>query len=398
MLLREWGSLTESLDHGLPCLLAAENCAHMDNLKPLDEDHDRHMLRRSLLEHQKNWHAYQDTLGYAFEDDVTPSGLPLREGFLSTQFSRIAASRVPTQLWGSWFDAATADSALRWFAAAPDAPIEVYLGAWAHGGGMRVDPLLPGPADTEPGAPVPAQAFLDFAQRALTGPQAIQRRIIYYTAGAGVWRTTSTWPTPGMRPVQWHFQADGRLGLHAEFAAGGADHYAVDFTHTTGKSNRWTTQLGGGPVDYGDRRSADAKLLAYTSTPLDKDIEITGSPALTLHMASSQPDGAVIVYLETVKPDGTVVYLSEGERRLALRRGFNRQDLAPIEPGATFTITIELHALSAVIPKGYRLRVALAGADADTFARYPAQGDPVYTVFRSAALPSWIDLPQASWH
>jgi putative CocE/NonD family hydrolase len=408
MLLREWGSLTESLDHGLPCLLAAENCAHMDNLKPLDEDHDRHLLRRSLLEHQKNWHAYQDTLGYAFEDDVTPSGLPLREGFLSTQFSRIAASVVPTQLWGSWFDASTADSALRWFAAAPDAPIEVYLGAWVHGGGMRVDPLLPGAADTEPGAPVPARAFLDFAQRALTAPQTIQRRIIYYTAGAGVWRTTSTWPTPGMHSVQWHFQADGGLGPHvqadgrpglnADSAATGADHYAVDFTHTTGKSNRWTTQLGGGPVDYGDRRHADAKLLAYTSTPLDKDIEITGSPSLTLHMASSQPDGAVIVYLETVKPDGSVVYLSEGERRLALRGGYNRQDLAPIEPGAPFTITIELHALSVVIPKGYRLRVALAGADADTFARYPAQGAPVYTVFRSAALPSWIDLPQASWH
>jgi putative CocE/NonD family hydrolase len=370
----------------------------MDNLKPLDEDHDRHQLRRSLLEHQKNWHAYQDTLGYAFEDDVTPSGLPLHEGFLSTQFSRIAASRVPTQLWGSWFDASTADSALRWFAAAPDAPIEVYLGAWAHGGGMRVDPLLPGAADTGPGAPVPAQAFLGFAQRALTAPQTIQRRIIYYTAGAGVWRTTSTWPTPGMHSVQWRFQADGGLGPHADSAAGGADHYAVDFTHTTGKSNRWTTQLGGGPVDYGDRQHADAKLLAYTSTPLDKDIEITGSPALTLHMASSQPDGAVIVYLETVKPDGSVVYLSEGERRLALRGGFNRQDLAPIEPGATFTITIELHALSVVIPKGYRLRVALAGADADTFARYPAQGDPVYTVYRSSASPSWIELPQASWH
>jgi hypothetical protein len=381
----------------LPCLLAAENCAHLDNLEPLDEDHDLHMLRRSLLEHQKNWHAYQDTLGYAFEDDVTPSGLPLREGFLSTQFSRIAAARVPTQLWGSWFDASTADSALRWFAAAPDAPIEVYLGAWTHGGGMRVDPLLPGPADTEAGAPRPAQAFFNFVQRALTAPQAIQRRIIYYTAGVGVWRTTSTWPAPGMRRVQWHFHADGRLGLQADSPAGGADRYAVDFTHTTGKSNRWTTQLGGGPVDYGDRRHADAKLLAYTGEPLDEDVEITGSPALTLHIASSQPDGAVIVYLETVKPDGSVIYLSEGERRLALRGGFNRQDLIPIEPGTMFAVTIELHALSVVIPKGYRLRVALAGADADTFARYPAQGDPIYTVYRSAAFPSWIELPQASW-
>jgi hypothetical protein len=58
---------------------------------------------------------------------------------------------------------------------------------------------------------------------------------------------------------------------------------------------------------------------------------------------------------------------------------------------------VRLHAVSAMIPKGYRLRVAIAGADADSFARYPPRGDATYTVFRTSAAPSYVDLPQADW-
>jgi hypothetical protein len=46
-----------------------------------------------------------------------------------------------------------------------------------------------------------------------------------------------------------------------------------------------------------------------------------------------------------------------------------------------------------LIKQGHSLRVALAGADADTFARYPDTGSPVWTVQRNNVYPSRIDLP-----
>ena len=397
MLLREWGALTEAHDHGLPCLLAASACEGAADLTPLAEDGDRRMLRRALLEHQRNWSPYRDTFGIAFSDDVTPSGRRLDEGSLSGVLPRLAASRTPVQLWGSWFDAATADGALRWFEAAPDAPLELFLGGWTHGGGGRVDPLLPASARSEQGAPVPAQEFLGFVKRALEAPQGIRRRITYYTAGAGVWRSTPTWPPKGLSPTRWHLSAGGLLGTMPDADAGGADRYKVDFAATTGKSNRWTTQLGGGPVDYGDRRLADARLLTYTSAPLEEDVEITGTPSVSLGMSATHPDGAVIAYLEAVRPDGGVVYLSEGRRRLALRNGFRRSDAAPVEPGARLDLRIDLHAVSAVVPRGHRLQLAIAGADADTFARSPATGDPVYTFHRGPESRSFLEIPQAPW-
>ena len=410
MLLKGWGALTDQLNLGVPCLVAATGCAGLDNLKPVDGDVGDRALRAALLDHQRNWSAYQDTRGYAFEDDVTPSGRSLREGFLSTQAAPLSGATVPVQVWGSWFDAATADSALDWYRIAPDAPVELYLGAWTHGGGARVDPFVRDTVEDEAGAPVPAREFLDFVQRALARPSGARRLIHYYTAGAAVWRTTRQWPPANIRPQRWYFAADHALGAAPPTGGDGGDPYAVDFTATTGKTNRWTTQLGGGPVDYGDRRGADQKLLTYTSAPLDRPIEVTGTPVLTLHMASTHPDGAVFAYLEAVAPDGRSTYLSEGELRLALRgppgpgnsptgvsRSFLRTDMAPLQPGAVIGAGVRLHTVSTVVPQGYRLRIAIGGADADTFARYPAEGEPTWRIWRTAAAPSYVDLPQADW-
>jgi uncharacterized protein len=410
MLLKGWGALTDELNRGTPCLLAAAACPGLVNLKPVDGDAGDRVLRAALLDHQQNWSAYEDTRGYAFEDDVTASGGPLRDGFLSSQTAALKGAKAPVQIWGSWFDAATADSALDWYQAAPDAEVEVYLGAWTHGGGARVDPFIHSPAEDEAGAPVPAREFLDFVQRALSRPSGAKRMIHYYTAGAAVWRTTRQWPPANIQPQRWRFLAGGALGPAAPVQADGADRYAVDFKATSGKTNRWTTQLGGGPVDYGDRSGPDRKLLTYTSAPLDHAIEVTGAPVVTLHMASTDPDGAVFVYLEAVAADGRSIYLSEGELRLALRGpagpgnsptgvspSFLRADMAPLVPGAVIEAGVRLHAVSAMVPKGYRLRIAIGGADADTFGRYPSQGELTYTIWRTLAAPSYVDLPLADW-
>jgi uncharacterized protein len=79
-----------------------------------------------------------------------------------------------------------------------------------------------------------------------------------------------------------------------------------------------------------------------------------------------------------------------------VRPSFLRADMAPMVPGHASQVGVRLHAVSAVVPQGDRLRIAIGGADADTFARYPDAGDPTYTVFRSAARPSFVDLPQAA--
>jgi hypothetical protein len=43
--------------------------------------------------------------------------------------------------------------------------------------------------------------------------------------------------------------------------------------------------------------------------------------------------------------------------------------------------------------RGHRIRVALAGADASLFERYPVEGTPKLTVYREVQRASYLDLP-----
>jgi putative CocE/NonD family hydrolase len=159
---------------------------------------------------------------------------------------------------------------------------------------------------------------------------------------------------------------------------------------------------------YGDRRNEDQKLLTYTSAPLEDDLEITGYPVVTLHVASTHADGAFYVYLEDVDPSGYVRYVTEGQLRALHRKvsnetppyvllipyhTFKRVDAEPMVPGETTEITFGILPTSVLIRAGHRIRVAIAGHDADLFERYPAIGDPVITVERNSVYPSKIDLP-----
>jgi putative CocE/NonD family hydrolase len=191
-------------------------------------------------------------------------------------------------------------------------------------------------------------------------------------------------------------------------AAQGSDPYLVDFTATTGTTNRWYTQLGGGDVVYGRRAEQVAKLLSYRSEPLPREIEITGHPVVTLWVRSTHEDGAFYVYLDAEAPDGRVVYLTDGQLRALHRKvsrerppyriwepyhSFERADGAPLVPGQVAELSFGLQPTSALIPEGWRLRLSIAGHDADNFARIPAEGDPLITVEHNRVQASHLELP-----
>jgi len=239
-------------------------------------------------------------------------------------------------------------------------------------------------------------------------PVPMESTITYATMGTDQWTTTKVWPPAGFTSAIWYFGRDNGLTASPPDAAEGADSYKIDYSATTGGRNRWHTQMGGGDVVYPDRAEEDKKLLTYTSGPMDNDVEITGHPLVTLYVRSTHRDGAFFVYLETVAPDGRVTYITEGQLRAISRkvstdkpsyvhygpyRTFTREDAEPLVPGEAAELTFDLWATSVLIKKGHRVRVSIAGADKDNFARYPATDDPIWIVERNKAYASRIVLP-----
>jgi putative CocE/NonD family hydrolase len=165
--------------------------------------------------------------------------------------------------------------------------------------------------------------------------------------------------------------------------------------------------LGQPVVGLDDRASMDARMLTYTSPALESDLQITGFPTVRLEMASTHTDGAVLVYLEDVAPDGRSRYLTEGGLRLLHRKvdpdpgfeafgpvhSFATKDALPMVPGETATIDIRLNPVSVKIARGHRIRLAIAGADAAIFRRVPESGNPTLTIERNSDRASFLQLP-----
>lgn len=375
-------------------------------------------LRRAIAGHDNpNIAEAFGTLEYR-DDEYAESGLAFETVSPYALRDAIEASGVPMQIWVSWLDAATADGALSRFLTL-DNPQEVIIGPWLHGGSASIDPFR---YEHVPATDISSYArnmeilkpqmgevlrFFDRYLKDSVAPQ-FESRVTYYTLNSGEWRTTTVWPPEGSSTQRWHFSQGHTLSQDAPTNETGTDTYAVDFSATTGTANRWFAQSGA-DVDYsGDRAGEDEKLLTYTSAPLSADTEITGSPIVTLYVASTEEDGAFHVYLEDVAPDGAVTYITEGILRaihhpisrdqppyvhLGSYRSFDRDDAAPLIPGEVTEITLNLYATSVLIREGHRIRIAIAGADADTFRRYPAEGTPTWTVHRNSMYPSYVELP-----
>ncbi len=414
--IRDWGTLVTAMDRNDICALAevdgfACRLVRMatSGVKPVDGGEGE--LRDAVAGHRTP-DIGRRAAELEFKDDAwgaageTVTGLSIH-GYQA----EIERSGVPVYSWAGWMDAGTVDGALALFSTF-DNPVRLSIGPWSHGGGFNTDPFLPDTAPTDPSSSEQFAMLLEFfdhhVRDASEGPGPGVGEIAYYTFGEG-WRSTRQWPPEGLESIRWHFGSDGTLQPGAP--GGGleeADTYAVDYTHSTGSRTRWHTQLGGGDVVYGDRADEDRKLLTYTSAPLEADLEITGTVEVDLFVSSTHADGAFFAYLEIIDSDGRVRYVTEGQLR-ALHRAsceeeppypswgpchpFTRDHAAPMVPNEPTSIRFGMFNTSVLVPVGHRIRIALGGHDASVFDRYPAEGDPVWTVYRSSARPSGVVIP-----
>jgi len=321
----------------------------------------------------------------------------------------IEKARVNTNTRAGWMDAGVAEGALEKFLTL-NTPQKVVLLPAGHPQNEFVNPFGANSPEYPGAGELSKDDFTEYFDRHLkgAGEEKEERRIIYFTYVANTWRQTSVWPPEGIVKETWYLAPGNGLSLDMPADAQGSDSYSVDFTTTTGNENRWMSQMGM-PVTYGDRRDEDKKLLTYTSPPLAEDLELTGSPTVTLHLASTHDDGAFYVYLEDVGPDGRVSYLTEGLLRaihrktadpatapyvpLGVYHTYKKDDALPLVPGETAEIAITMFPISTVFQKGHSIRIAIAGHDEALKDRYPKEGTPVVTVERNSTHPSQVSLP-----
>ena len=345
--LQSWSDLIRKLDNsGDVCIanrLSSLRCwwagRFLRGVKRVDADSNGKQLAQMLA--QRNNQYPTELLSQAeFRDDP----LPLRNGSSITfadissfgHRTQIESSQVSIQAWCGWLDADICEGALSRYLTFKN-PQQLIMGPFSHGLDFNADPFLT-PAQHSPPEPTVEQQnriMADFFDRLLRSEvsTSIESGIHYYTMGEGRWHDTKVWPPQGFdRPSRLYFAENHALSPAPSVTATASDIYLVDFTASTGQQDRWTTELDLN-ILYPDRSGEDNKLIVYTGAPLATDVEISGSPAVVLEVASTATDGAFFAYLEDVAPDGRVTYMDEGELRAVNRKLMDAHERPYNSPG-----------------------------------------------------------------
>ncbi|WAS91778.1 CocE/NonD family hydrolase [Nannocystis punicea] len=352
-----WGQDVASLDRNqVPAFFPAPAKYIVTGVHPIDGDEDGQGLAE-ILGARRVADVAGAVVGVRGSTDLF-AGVPIAEVGPAAHAERLANTTAAVALWGSFWDGATADAVLRADRAMPLA--EAVIGPWTHEGDESASPF-----GAREGAAVDLDAVVAFFDRHLKGtaPPAPKRR--YWVAGAEVWREADAWPTT--RPAAYSLATGGELVRGEAPLAARLD---VDFQATTGTKNRWVTGLLR-PVDTGDRAKARG-LLSFDHAPLADALSVFGAPVLRCRVTPDGEESALFVYLEAKLAEGPMRLLTEGVARI---RGGD--------------VEVRLRAIAFELPPGATLRVSLAGADADTFERVPAEGPRSL----SFSAPCAIELP-----
>ena len=397
----DWGELDKGLDknksksfltlHPVVYFLAK-------GVKPVESDKEKKLLKEAVKQHEKNVYVHEFKQDVSYRDTVDVVSV-------YTKTSKIQKLNVPFFVWGGWLDAAVSDHIIKRFMTYSN-PMRAIIGDWDHEIIRKTNPYFYKKYSLSTNPQTFQNARLDFFDICIKGNFS-EKTLYYYTMGEEKWKKTEIWPPFGHTMKRYYFSEKNELSQNKPQSELGEDHFIVDFEVSTGKGNRWHVHYDQ-KLKMKDRSKIDKKLLTYTSSPLKNDLELTGHPIITLYMTSTHTDGAIFTYLEDVDEKGKVIYITEGQLRLIHRKispeeppykitvpyhSFRKKDSQSIVLGEIMEISYGLLPTSVLIRKGHRIRVAIAGADKDTFNRYPAEGTPTYNIKRNKNHTSYIDIP-----
>lgn len=331
-------------------------------VRPLDDDAEGHQLADALFDHRSNLsvHELASALTHRDDDFYLPADgkAAVRIDDLSPHaaFAKAGGPLPGTAIYSisGWRDGGYPESAARRFRAFGG---RLRLGPWVHGGKMDVRAFRPAvPATFDFAGEL--MRFFDVHLR--DRPAADEAPVHYYTMVEASWKQASTWPPPGFLPRALPLTGVKRLPVSPDTG--------------TGERSRWRSLVGLVPGDYPDRAARDRSLITYDTAPLAADLEATGHPVAALDVAfEGTTDGQLFVYLEDVAPDGRVAYVTEGCLRALHRRmkdgarTFAAADARPLADGERAELVVPLLPISWLFRAGHRVRVAIAGCDADHF-------------------------------
>lgn len=213
-----------------------------------------------------------------------------------------------------------------------------------------------------------------------------------FVMGANEWRFEEEYPPARARACKVHFREDGTLSGQPPKRSSAPDSFVYDPANPAPDV---------GP--FRDTRPFETRsdVLAYTSAPLEGDLEVIGNLGAVLYGSSDAVDTDWVARLVDVHPDGRAFAVASGILRARYRNGTREPEW--VVPGRVYPLKLDLGGTAIVIKKGHRLRVHVTSSAFPSFDRNLNTDDRAGTsarivkatnsIHHSSAYPSHLVLP-----
>jgi putative CocE/NonD family hydrolase len=246
----------------------------------------------------------------------------------------------------------------------------LLMGPWDHAG-TRTPALEVGGLTFGPKSLMDLNAlhkdWYDHVMKKGPRPKALEKRVVYYVAGADQWKSADKLEDIGKTKQVWYLHSDGTANdvfysgsLHAERSTikKALDRYTYD------PLDRRPAELEKEPIKNGitDQRSALNRYgngLVYHSEPLPTATEISGWPKVTLWIALDVPDTDFEVDLYEILRDGTSILLANDTKRARYRESLRAAKPVPVGEVLKYEFTT-FNWFSRKIAAGSRLRMVVS--------------------------------------
>ncbi len=348
---------------------------------------------------------------------------------------------VPIYFCGAWYDSYARSTVTNYIELSKrkKSPVRLIMGPWVHGPG-NMDLSCAGDAEFGPDAPMGYDSFrlrwfdavLKGARNGMLETPPVQIFVMGGGSGrkvvgsgkldvGGRWRFENEWPPRRTEYTPFYLQSGGGLSPRKPPPDASPSRYVFDPNNpvpTVGGniSVGYDVMPGGGfdqrgPHVYGAKDnlplSARRDVLVFSTLPLERDVEVTGSVVVKLWAASTAPDTdftakLIDVYPPNVDyPDGYELNIADSIVRARYRN--SRKTPEFMQPGMVYEFAITLYPTSVVFQKSHQIRVHISSSNFPRFDVNPNTGGPlgldqvtqmaVQTIFHDDAHPSHLLLP-----
>jgi len=193
-----------------------------------------------------------------------------------------------------------------------------------------------------------------------------------FVMGENAWRDADAWPPSEAQVEEWYLHSSGRaLSVSGDGTLSperpddeSPDVYAylpVAPAPSLGGNSCCLPEAA--PMGSFEQTSVEVRndVLVYSTAPLERDVEVTGSVELVLHAATDVVDTDWTAKLVDVCPDGCAWNICDGIVRARFRESLEEPKL--LEPGRTYEYRIRVGVTSNLFKRGHRIRLEISSSN-----------------------------------